>query len=116
MGRSFTRDDRVSFISNSWRCLAATWFALITGYDTGAHAHTRYSRTARIHSSENPQDQALPEADGVVIAYLAAREWVNDFDPPGIESSEAQQEIAGAAGVCIVLRQSGRCVRPLPDR
>ena len=110
MGRSFARYDRVSFSRNSWRCLAATLVVLTTGYGTGAHAPALHSRTKSIHASDDPQDQPLPGAEGVVIAYLAARGWVNDFDPPGIESPEAQQEITGAAGVCIVLRQSGRIV------
>ena len=52
----------------------------------------------------------MPDAGGVVLAYLEAREWINVFDPPGLDSPEAQLEIERAAGVCIVLRQSGRIV------
>lgn len=110
MGRSFAGYHRVSLSRNRWRCLAATWVVLIADYGAGAQAPALHSRTKRIHASDNPQNQALPGAEGVVTAYLTARGWVNDFDPPGFESPGAQQEITGAAGVCIVLRQSGRIV------
>lgn len=116
MGRSHNRYCRVSLSRNSWCGLTATWMVLIIVFSTSANTLILHSRTEEPYASDNKQDQTLPDAGGVVLAYLEARKWINDFDPPGLDSPDAQLEIDDAAGVCIILRQSGRIVGVGLDR
>ena len=53
-------------------------------------------------------DALLPEPGDVVAAYATLRGWVDAFELPGLDDPSARVPLRGAAGVCVILRQSGR--------
>jgi hypothetical protein len=51
---------------------------------------------------------ALPDPGDVTTAYLAARRWLMEFRLPGPDEPAARVPIAGASGVCVIIRGNGR--------
>ncbi|MCP3905844.1 MAG: hypothetical protein GY715_19645 [Planctomycetes bacterium] len=81
---------------NITRGLATTWCV----------AHLAVSAVAQ--PSPTPDPATLPDAGGVVSAYLTLREWVTAFDVPNVDDPASRINIQDASGACVVLRYRGR--------
>jgi hypothetical protein len=53
---------------------------------------------------------AAIDSGEVISAWLTLRRWVDEFALPAPEAATARIPLAGAAGVCVILRQAGRVV------
>jgi hypothetical protein len=57
-------------------------------------------------------DDAPPSIDAgeVISAWLTLRRWVDEFSLPGLKDPATRVPLTDAAGVCVILRLSGRVV------
>ena len=58
-------------------------------------------------AAAQPTDDQLPDAAGVVGAYMQAREWTDAFSLPQPDEPSARVPIKNATGVCVILRRNG---------
>jgi hypothetical protein len=101
------RRDAVSPQSNARRGVAAT-LALAGAIILGLPGLTQAAPAQRAPHG----DQALEPADSgeVISAWLTLRRWVDAFSLPGLKDASSGVPLTNAAGVCVILRQSGRVV------
>jgi hypothetical protein len=101
------RRDAVSPQSNARRGVAAT-LALAGAIIAGLPGLTQAAPAQR----GQPGDQAPEPTDSgeVISAWLTLRRWVDAFSLPGLNDANSGTPLTDAAGVCVILRQSGRVV------
>lgn len=83
---------------NIQHCTIATCLLLFTFSNTVAS-----QRVTEDHAD-------LPDAAGVVEAYMLARQWIDRFETPPLDDPAARVTIQRATGVCVMLRNAGRVV------
>jgi hypothetical protein len=64
---------------------------------------------ARLEPRSGDAAEAIDSAD-VISAWLTLRRWVDEFTLPGLQDAASRIPLPDAAGVCVILRQSGRVV------
>jgi hypothetical protein len=56
------------------------------------------------------QEPEPADSGEVISAWLTLRRWVDAFSLPGLDDANSRIRLTNAAGVCVILRQSGRVV------
>jgi hypothetical protein len=53
-------------------------------------------------------EPSMPESEAAVTAYYSVRQWLDEYDLPDPDDQAALVPIGDAAGVCVIVRRSGR--------
>ena len=64
--------------------------------------------SAQPAAAQQSDESQLPDAAGVIGAYMQARQWVTDFALPGLDDARARVSIENASGICAIVRRGGR--------
>jgi hypothetical protein len=101
------RGDAVSFQSNARRRVRAT--SALAGAIILALPGLALAAPAQRgpHGDQTPEPADTGE---VISAWLTLRRWVDAFSLPGLNDATAGIPLTDAAGVCVILRQTGRVV------
>ena len=71
---------------------------------------------AKPAAAQPSDDDQLPDAAGVIGAYMQARQWVTNFALPSVDDARARVAIDNASGICAIVRHGGRVMGMGIDR